>query len=104
MKKNMSALLPKDGKNMKFESWETVILLGPNWNYLASEIKPLLKYLGGENIPSPCMDITHEPIRVENRVTYKCARCTSVQVILFEIDCGIFYANLHKLNKLGKFW
>ena len=35
-----------------------------------------------------------------------------VQVILFEIDCAIFYTNLHelfcqylhKLNKLGKFW
>ena len=33
-----------------------------------------------------------------------------VNVILFEIDCAIFYKNLqellsaHKLNKLGKFW
>ena len=32
----------------------------------------------------------------------------SVQVILFEIDCAIFYTNIHELfcqlNKLGKFW
>ena len=34
-----------------------------------------------------------------------------LQVILFEINCAIFYTNLHelflsvhKLNKLGKFW
>ena len=30
---------------------------------------------------------------------------TTVQVILFEIDCAFFYTNLHELlNKLGKFW
>ena len=31
-----------------------------------------------------------------------------IQVILFEIDCAIFYTHLHELfcplNKLGKFW
>ena len=32
----------------------------------------------------------------------------AVQVIIFEIDCAIFYTHLHKLfcqlNKLGKLW
>ena len=29
-----------------------------------------------------------------------------IQVIIYEIDCAIFYTNLpvHELNRLGKFW